>query len=84
MIRVRHIQHAAIEIETLRHSGQAKWPQSKQRAVKRGHSGRLLIKISDYLLAMRFDDRVLKTTHTPKKNFPSSESTSAKVETFVG
>jgi hypothetical protein len=30
------------------HSRQAKWPQSKQRAVKGGHSDRLLINSSDY------------------------------------
>lgn len=48
MILARHIQHATIETETLRHSQQAKWRQSKQRAVKSGHSDRLLINASDY------------------------------------
>ena len=40
---LRHKQHAEIEDDISRHPGQDKWPQSKHRARKNGHSGRSVI-----------------------------------------
>jgi hypothetical protein len=51
MARARHLQHASIENDTSRQVGHVRWPQSKHRTVKRGHSGRLLIGESAYLLS---------------------------------
>jgi hypothetical protein len=48
MALARHLQHAKIEKDTSRQAGQLRWPQSKHRTVKRGHSGRLLISESGY------------------------------------
>jgi hypothetical protein len=48
MALARHLQHAEIEKDSSRQAGQVKWPQSKHRTVKRGHSGRLIINESGY------------------------------------
>ncbi len=49
MALARHLQHAKIEADTSRQSGQFRWPQSKHLIRRTGHSGRLIIGESGYL-----------------------------------
>ena len=48
MALARHLQHAKIENDTSRHSGQFRWPQSRHFALRKGQCSRLTISWSDY------------------------------------
>jgi hypothetical protein len=48
MALARHLQHAKIENDTSRQTGQVRWPQSTHLTLKTGHSGRLIIGESGY------------------------------------
>jgi hypothetical protein len=48
MALARHLQHAKIENDTSRHSGQFRWLQSRHFALRKGQSSRLAIDWSYY------------------------------------
>ena len=51
MALARHLQHAKIENDTSRQSGQFRWPQSKHFIRRTGYSGRLIIGESGFIFS---------------------------------